>query len=64
MIILVKRFLFLAYCGRKCSQMRLIAAKKAEERFQLVKETFNAIKIVKMYTWEKYFKQIITDTRV
>ncbi|XP_076253709.1 ATP-binding cassette sub-family C member 4-like [Rhynchophorus ferrugineus] len=52
-----------AYFGRKCSQMRLIAAKKAEERFQLVKETFSAIKIVKMYKWEKYFEKIINDTR-
>ncbi|XP_050308414.1 ATP-binding cassette sub-family C member 4-like [Anthonomus grandis grandis] len=52
------------YCGRKFSLTRLKAAKKAEERIQLVKEALNAIKIIKMYTWEKYFEKIITFARI
>ncbi|KAL1513291.1 hypothetical protein ABEB36_002715 [Hypothenemus hampei] len=52
-----------SYCGHKASQTRLVAAKKAEDRIQLMKETLNAIKIIKMYTWEKYFEKIINFTR-
>ncbi|KAJ8983685.1 hypothetical protein NQ317_003473 [Molorchus minor] len=49
--------------GRKTSARRLIAAKKTDERIQVTKETFSAIKIIKMYTWEKIFEQTINDYR-
>ncbi|XP_030750791.1 multidrug resistance-associated protein 4-like [Sitophilus oryzae] len=52
------------YCGKCFSQKRLVAAKNAEKRIQLVKETFTAIKIVKMYTWQEYFHKLITTARI
>ncbi|KAH1004933.1 ATP-binding cassette sub-family C member 4 [Dendroctonus ponderosae] len=53
-----------SYCGRKFSLTRLVAARKAEERIQLVKEALSAIRIIKMYTWEKYFEKLITLARI
>ncbi|CAG9768734.1 unnamed protein product [Ceutorhynchus assimilis] len=53
-----------SYCGRKFSFTRLEAAKKAEQRIQLVKEALNAIKIIKMYNWENYFEKLITTLRI
>ncbi|XP_066258501.1 ATP-binding cassette sub-family C member 4-like [Euwallacea similis] len=53
-----------SYCGRKFSLTRLVAAKSSEQRIQLVKETLNAIKIIKMYTWESFFEKLIGTARV
>ncbi|XP_066143247.1 ATP-binding cassette sub-family C member 4-like [Euwallacea fornicatus] len=55
---------FQSYCGRKFSLTRLVAAKCAEQRIQLVKEALNAIKIIKMYTWEGFFERLIGAARV
>ncbi|XP_060516805.1 ATP-binding cassette sub-family C member 4-like [Cylas formicarius] len=52
------------FCARKGALNRLKAAKKTEERIQLVQETLSAIKIIKMYTWEKYFEKLINAARI
>lgn len=43
--------------------MRLQSAKKTDDRLQVTKEAFSAIKIVKMYTWENYFEKITNEYR-
>ncbi|KAJ8929233.1 hypothetical protein NQ314_018112 [Rhamnusium bicolor] len=51
------------YVGRKSGSMRMKSAKKTDERLQVTKEAFSAIKIIKMYTWEKFFETTINDYR-
>lgn len=55
---------FTAYLGRKFSLIRLMSSKLAEQRIELTKEALNAIKIIKMYTWEPFFEKIINNTRL
>jgi len=42
---------------------RRIASKKCDRRINLLNEVLNSIKIIKMYCWERPFKQIIEDIR-
>ncbi|KAJ8954540.1 hypothetical protein NQ318_000774 [Aromia moschata] len=51
------------YVGRKALTKRLISAKKTDERIQITKEVFSAIKIIKMYTWEKFFEDTVNEYR-
>uniref|UniRef100_A0A0U9HY04 Putative ABCC protein n=1 Tax=Chrysomela populi TaxID=154003 RepID=A0A0U9HY04_CHRPP len=51
------------YVGKKASAMRIRSARKTDERLQLTTETLNAIKIIKMYSWEKFFETKIHDVR-
>ncbi|KAJ3656713.1 hypothetical protein Zmor_015763 [Zophobas morio] len=51
------------YLGTKAAKLRLKMCKKVDERLQKTQETLSAIKIVKMYTWEKYFNDKVIDAR-
>ncbi|XP_023311681.1 probable multidrug resistance-associated protein lethal(2)03659 [Anoplophora glabripennis] len=51
------------YIGQKNSNNRLKSAKKTDDRLQVTKEAFSAIKIIKMYTWENYFEKTINEYR-
>lgn len=43
--------------------MRLITGRKTDDRIQVTQETLSAIRIIKMYTWEKYFGDRIMASR-
>ncbi|KAG5882040.1 hypothetical protein JTB14_003438 [Gonioctena quinquepunctata] len=52
-----------AYIGKWISKLRLQVGKKSDERLQMVQETLSTIKMIKMYTWEEYFKNKIDKAR-
>ncbi|CAH1183157.1 unnamed protein product [Phaedon cochleariae] len=51
------------YVGKRASAMRMKSAKQTDERLQLTTETLNAIKIIKMYSWETFFETKINAVR-
>lgn len=55
---------FIVIIGKYISKMRLITGRKTDERIQVTQETLSAIRIIKMYTWEKYFGDRITASRM
>lgn len=55
--------LFLVIIGKFVSKLRLTAGKKTDERLQVTQETLSTIRIIKMYTWEKFFGNKITEAR-
>ncbi|XP_063913187.1 ATP-binding cassette sub-family C member 4-like isoform X2 [Zophobas morio] len=51
------------YLGTKVTQMKLSMCKTTDERLQSTQETLSAIRIIKMYTWEKIFDRKISEAR-
>ncbi|KAJ8923375.1 hypothetical protein NQ315_001933 [Exocentrus adspersus] len=51
------------YLGKVIKNMRLKINKKTDERLQVTHESLSAIKIIKMYTWEKFFGEKIDEAR-
>ncbi|XP_018569050.1 probable multidrug resistance-associated protein lethal(2)03659 [Anoplophora glabripennis] len=51
------------YIGKVIKRMRLKINRKTDERLQVTQESLSAIKIIKMYTWEKIFGQKIDFAR-
>ncbi|XP_076256820.1 ATP-binding cassette sub-family C member 4-like [Rhynchophorus ferrugineus] len=52
------------YLGKKTTLNRIETSKRTDERFRLIQEVLNAIKFIKMYTWENYFEKIISKARL
>ncbi|XP_066253642.1 probable multidrug resistance-associated protein lethal(2)03659 [Euwallacea similis] len=51
------------YFGKCIKNLRLELGKKTDERLQATQETLSAIKIIKMYTWEKIFVKQVEEKR-
>ncbi|RZC42179.1 ABC membrane domain containing protein [Asbolus verrucosus] len=55
--------LFQIYIFVKISAYKKIMCERADERYQIIQETLSYIKIIKMYVWEKFFQEKISDAR-
>ncbi|KAG5867423.1 hypothetical protein JTB14_013820 [Gonioctena quinquepunctata] len=51
------------YVAKYITKLRLKIGKQCDERLQMLQETLSSIKIIKMYTWEKYFGDGINSIR-
>ena len=54
---------FKGWMGKVFSRLRLATAHRTDERVRIMDEIVNAIRVIKMYTWEKPFSQLIDDAR-
>lgn len=55
--------LILVYLGKRITIYRIKSAGKTDERLRITQESFTAIKIIKMYTWEKFFSKLVAVYR-
>lgn len=55
--------IILVYLGAKNTKLKMKMCKTTDERLQSTQETLSAIRIIKMYTWEKIFENKITKAR-
>ncbi|XP_049822512.1 ATP-binding cassette sub-family C member 4 isoform X2 [Aethina tumida] len=51
------------YMGRKLTSQRISMGKRTDYRIESTQETLSAIKVVKYYTWERFFEDRITGAR-
>ncbi|RZB38623.1 ABC membrane domain containing protein, partial [Asbolus verrucosus] len=51
------------YMGSWAARLRMKMCKKTDERLQITQETLSAVRIIKMYTWEKFFDDKIATSR-
>lgn len=56
-------FTISAYIGKCIKNLRLKLGKNTDERLQATQETLTAIKIIKMYTWERVFIGRVEEKR-
>lgn len=60
----MQNILFSVYLGKKVSELRLTVGKKTDQRLQVTQETLSTIRIIKMYTWERFFNDKVTAARM
>lgn len=49
--------------GKVFSKLRLETAKRTDNRMRTMNEIISAMRVIKMYTWEKPFAKLISDCR-
>ena len=52
-----------AWVGNKFAEVRVTTAGKTDRRVRLMNEISNGMKVIKMYTWEKAFTQLVEQAR-
>ncbi|KAL1506389.1 hypothetical protein ABEB36_005762 [Hypothenemus hampei] len=60
LLTIVPAQIFIAKCIKN---LRLDLSKKTDQRLQATQETLSAIKVIKMYTWEKIFSSKVEERR-
>jgi ATP-binding cassette subfamily C (CFTR/MRP) protein 4 len=55
--------LSLAWVGNQIGNLRVQTADKTDVRIRLMSEIVNGIKVIKMYTWEAAFSDLVQDVR-
>ncbi|XP_071552963.1 ATP-binding cassette sub-family C member 4-like isoform X4 [Panulirus ornatus] len=52
-----------SWMGKVFSRLRLATAHRTDERVRIMNEIINAMRVIKMYTWEKPFTALIEEAR-
>lgn len=58
-----EEYFFLVFLGKQTLKYRLKTAGRTDERVRLMNEIIGGIKVIKMYTWEKPFAQLVEKAR-
>lgn len=53
----------IGFCSKMIKNLRMKMNERTDIRLQLTQETLSAIRIVKMYTWERIFEDKIGHAR-
>ena len=51
------------WVGKQFGKLRVRTAGKTDRRIRLMNEIVNGMKVIKMYTWEKPFANLVHDSR-
>lgn len=56
-------FFLIGWMGKVFSKLRLATAHRTDERVRIMNEIINAMRVIKMYTWEKPFTALAEQAR-
>lgn len=54
---------FIAWIGSRAAVYRFRTAKRTDRRVRIMNEIIQAIQVIKMYTWEKSFANMVDSIR-